>query len=183
LRRPLESAQYTAVLFTKRCAKAGIEVSMGSVGDCYDNAVCETFHASLKKERIYRQSWPTRADARTAIFAYIEGWYNPRRRHSTLGYLSPVEFERHHAELARRALQASISANGSVAAISPRAADGLTTRRFSPVGVDFVADGLDPSPNNGLVVPSRSRSGRDGGGQGTDGNGWPLRPVVKEQAH
>jgi putative transposase len=133
--------QYTAVLFTKRCAKAGIEISMGSVGDCYDNAVCETFHASLKKERIYRQSWPTRAEARTAIFAYIEGWYNPRRRHSTLGYLSPVEFERHHAELARRALQASISANGSVAAISARAADGLTTRRFSPVGVDFVADG------------------------------------------
>jgi hypothetical protein len=66
------------VLFTTRCAKAGIEVSMGSVGDCYDNAVCETFHASLKKERIYRQSWPTRAAARTAIFQYIEGWYRGR---------------------------------------------------------------------------------------------------------
>jgi hypothetical protein len=51
---------------------------MGSVGDCYDNAVCETFHASLKKERIYRQSWPSRAAARAAIFEYIEGWYNPR---------------------------------------------------------------------------------------------------------
>ncbi|MGZ6590289.1 MAG: integrase core domain-containing protein, partial [Solirubrobacteraceae bacterium] len=88
MRRPIESAQFTAVLFTTRCAKAGIEVSMGSVGDCYDNAVCETFHASLKKEKIYRQSWPTRAAARTAIFEYIEGWYNPRRRHSTLGYLS-----------------------------------------------------------------------------------------------
>ncbi len=76
-----------------KAARAGIEVSMGSVGDCYDNAVCETFHASLKKERIDRQSWPTRAAARTAIFEYIEGWYNPRRRHSTLGYLSPIEFE------------------------------------------------------------------------------------------
>jgi hypothetical protein len=85
------------VLFTKRCAKSGIEISMGSVGDCYDNAVCETFHASLKKERIYRQSWPTRATARTAIFEYIEGWYNPRRRHSTLGYLSPIDYERRHA--------------------------------------------------------------------------------------
>ena len=103
---------------------------MGSVGDCYDNAVCETFHATLKKEKIYRQSWPTRAAARTAIFEYIEGWYNPRRRHSTLGYLSPVEFERHHAELARPALEASISDNGSVASTSPRAADGLTTRRI-----------------------------------------------------
>jgi Integrase core domain len=86
------------VVFTKRCAKAGIEISMGSVGDCYDNAVCETFHASLKKERIYRQSWPTRAEARAAVFEYVEGWYNPRRRHSTLGYLSPAENERHHAE-------------------------------------------------------------------------------------
>ena len=81
------------MLFTKRCAKAGIEISMGSVGDCYDNAVCETFHASLKKEKIYRQSWPTRAQARAAIFEFIEGWYNPRRRHSALGYKSPNEFE------------------------------------------------------------------------------------------
>jgi putative transposase len=122
------------VLFTKRCAKAGIEVSMGSVGDCYDNAVCETFHASLKKEKIYRQSWPTRAAARTAIFEYIEGWYNPRRRHSTLGYLSPIEFERQHTELARPDL--------------PTAAAQAATE----------------------------------GKQGTNGNGWPLRPVVKEQA-
>jgi Integrase core domain len=66
---------------------------MGSTGDCFDNACCETFHATLKKERIYRQSWPTRAAARSAIFEYIEGWYNPRRRHSTLGYRAPAEFE------------------------------------------------------------------------------------------
>jgi putative transposase len=108
LRRLLESTQYTAVLFGKRCAKAGIEISMGSVGDCYDNAVCETFHATLKKEKIYRQSWPTQAEARTAVFAYIEGWYNPRRRHSTLAYLSPIEFERHHADLAQVALKGPI---------------------------------------------------------------------------
>ena len=135
-----QGCQYTAVLFTKRCAKAGIEVSMGSVGDCYDNAVCETFHASLKKEKIYRQSWPTRAAARTAIFEYIEGWYNPRRRHSTLGYLSPIEFERQHTELARPAIEDPISANGSVATLTPRASDGLTTRRLQAVGVDFAAD-------------------------------------------
>jgi hypothetical protein len=53
---------------------------LGSVGDCYDNALCETFHASIKNERIYRRSWPTRAAARVAVFEYIEGWYNPRRR-------------------------------------------------------------------------------------------------------
>jgi putative transposase len=96
LRRPVESAQYTAVLFTGRCELAGITPSTGSKGDCFDNAVCESFHASLKKELIYRHSWPTRAEARTAIFEYIEGWFNPRRRHSTLGYLSPAEYEHQH---------------------------------------------------------------------------------------
>jgi len=154
---------------------------MGSVGDCYDNAVCETFHASLKKERIYRQSWPTRAAARTAIFEYIEGWYNPRRRHSTLGYLSPIEFERHHAELAQPTLEARLSGNGSVASTSPSASDGLTSRRFLPVGVDLAAQALI-SPENALVTPTSPAQAATDGGQGTNGNAWPLRPVVKEQA-
>jgi len=177
-----QGCQYTAVLFTQRCAKAGIEVSMGSVGDCYDNAVCETFHASLKKERIYRQSWPTRAAARTAIFEYIEGWYNPRRRHSTLGYLSPIEFERDHAELAQLTLDASVSANGSVASIAPRASDGLTTRRVSTLGVEFAAH-ASISPENALIVPTDLAQAATDGSQGTNGNRWPLRPVVNEQAH
>ena len=69
---------------------------MGSIGDCFDNAVCEAFHASLKRELINRRSWPTRAEARTTVFEYIEGWYNPRRRHSTLGYLSPAQYEQAH---------------------------------------------------------------------------------------
>ena len=150
---------------------------MGSVGDCYDNAVCETFHATLKKEKIYRQSWPTRAEARTAIFGYIEGWYNPRRRHSTLGYLSPTEFERQHAELAQRALEASISDNRSVASTSPSASDALTTRRISTVGVDFAAH-APISPENALVVPTGPAQAATDGGQGTNANGWPLRPVV-----
>jgi putative transposase len=153
-----QGCQYTAVLFGKRCAKAGIEISMGSVGDCYDNAVCETFHATIKKEKIYRQSWPTRAEARTAVFAYIEGWYNPRRRHSTLAYLSPIEFERHYAELAQPAIKGSISGNRSVAASSPTASDELTARRVSTAGLAFVADGLIEPPRSS----NRSRSGRDG---------------------
>jgi transposase InsO family protein len=65
----------------------------GSVGDCYDNAVAESFFASLKVELVDRYDWPTRAAARVAIFAYIEVWYNRQRLHSTLGYLSPVQFE------------------------------------------------------------------------------------------
>ena len=177
-----QGCQYTAVLFAKRCAKAGIEVSMGSVGDCYDNAVCETFHATLKKEKIYRQSWPTRAEARTAIFEYIEGWYNPRRRHSTLGYLSPVEFERQHTELAQFALEASISDDRSVASTSPRASDGLTTRRVSTVGVDFAAQ-APISPENALVLPTDPAQAATRAGQETNANPWPLRPAVTEQAH
>jgi len=168
-----QGCQFTAVLFTTRCAKAGIEVSMGSVGDCYDNAVCETFHASLKKEKIYRQSWPTRAAARTAIFEYIEGWYNPRRRHSTLGYLSPIEFEQQHTELAQLALEAPISPNGSVASSAPRASHALRTRRVPTVGVDFAAR-APISPENGLVVPTGPAQAATEGGQGTNGNRWPL---------
>jgi putative transposase len=175
-----QGCQYTAVLFSNRCAKAGIEISMGSVGDCYDNAVCETFHATLKKEKIYRQSWPSRAAARAAIFAYIEGWYNTRRRHSTLDYLSPSEFERQHADLAQP-LEAPISANGSVAGSSPRASDALTTRRLTTVGSDLAANGLT-SPENGLGESTGFRSGRDPGGQRTNDPGWPLRPTVEEQA-
>jgi putative transposase len=74
-------------------ATFGIDVSMGSRGDCFDSAVLESFHASLKKDLIHRRSWPTKAEARTAIFDYIEAFYNRRRRHSTLGMLSPLEYE------------------------------------------------------------------------------------------
>jgi putative transposase len=96
-------SQYVALLFGERCEQAGIAVSMGSVGDCFDNAVCEAFHASLKRELVNRRPWPTRAQARTAVFEYIEGWYNPRRRHSTLGYLSPADYEAQHEHASRMA--------------------------------------------------------------------------------
>jgi putative transposase len=88
-----QGSQYTSLIFTSRCRGVGIDVSMGSRGDCFDNAVMESFHASLKKDVIHRQSWPTKAEARTAVFNYIEAFYNRRRRHSTLGMLSPLEFE------------------------------------------------------------------------------------------
>jgi putative transposase len=104
-------SQYTALVFSERCGEAGIEVSMGSVGDCFDNAVCESFHATLKKELVHRHRWQTRAEAKTAVFEYVEGWFNPHRRHSTLGYLSPADYERQHAarhpELVVQALAAA----------------------------------------------------------------------------
>jgi transposase InsO family protein len=67
---------------------------MGSKGDAYDNAVAESFFATLKKELVHRQSWPSRRDLSSAAFEYIEAFYDRQRRHSTLGYLSPEEYER-----------------------------------------------------------------------------------------
>lgn len=88
--------QYTSIAFGLRCREAGIVQSMGSTGDAYDNALAESFFATLETELIDRSSWRTRADARLAVFDYIEAFYNPRRRHSSLGQLSPAEFERRY---------------------------------------------------------------------------------------
>jgi putative transposase len=85
--------QYTSLSFGKRLEEARLVPSMGRVGSAYDNALAESFVATLKTELLYRSSWPTRQAARTVIFEYIEGFYNTRRRHSALGYLSPAEFE------------------------------------------------------------------------------------------
>ena len=73
---------------------------MGSVGDCYDNALCESFFATLECELIERRRFSNRVEAKTAVFRFIESWYNPRRRHSALGYESPVNFEAKHSEAA-----------------------------------------------------------------------------------
>jgi putative transposase len=91
-----QGSQYTSLAFGKRCEKAGIRPSMGSVGDCYDNAMCESFFATLETDLFDRSTFRTHAEARMAIFDYIEGFYNPRRRHSSLGNLSPIEYERRY---------------------------------------------------------------------------------------
>jgi len=85
--------QYTAVAFGQRCRELGVRPSMGSVGDAYDNALAESFFATLECEVLDRNHFKTREEARTAVFSWIEGWYNPHRRHSSLGYLSPKQFE------------------------------------------------------------------------------------------
>ena len=88
-----QGSQYTSIAFGERCKKLGVRPSMGTVGDAYDNAMAESFFATLECELIDRRSWPTKTDARLALFTYIEGWYNPRRRHSALGQRSPAKFE------------------------------------------------------------------------------------------
>jgi putative transposase len=96
-----QGSQFVSLAFGKTCVENGIAKSMGSKGDCYDNAVAETFFATLTKEELLHNQpdggWPTRAALRTAIFDYIEGFYNRRRRHSTLGGRSPARYEADHA--------------------------------------------------------------------------------------
>jgi putative transposase len=85
--------QYVSLIFGQRCREAGIDLSMGAKGSALDNAVAEAFFATLKKELTRRRAWPTRRELQSAVFAWIEGWYNRRRLHSTLGYLSPTDYE------------------------------------------------------------------------------------------
>jgi len=89
-------SQYTSWAFGQRLQKAGLLGSMGSVGDCYDNAMMESFWGTLQLELLDRRTWNSRAELTNAIFEWIECWYNPNRRHFSLGMLSPVNYEQRH---------------------------------------------------------------------------------------
>jgi putative transposase len=97
-----QGSQFVSLAFGQAARAAGIAQSMGSRGDCFDNAVAESFFATLKKELVHRRSWPTKTELRTEVFDYIEVFYNRRRRHRTLGMLSPAQYEtithHHHLE-------------------------------------------------------------------------------------
>ena len=115
LRRPKKliyhcdhGSENTAIAFGNRCRQLGIRLSMGSVGDCYDNAMMESFFSSLEAEVLDRNHFRTRDEAREAIFSWL-GWYNVQRRHSSIGYLSPREFESRFARNRRRPSAASAS--------------------------------------------------------------------------
>jgi putative transposase len=91
-----QGCQYTSVAFGLRCRDVGIRPSMGSVGDAYDNTLCESFFASLECELLDRRRFASQVEARLAVFEYIEGWYNPHRLHSALDYESPISYEKKH---------------------------------------------------------------------------------------
>lgn len=111
-------SQYTSYAFGKRCQEAGVMPSMGSVGDAYDNAMAESFFATLERELLNRRRFQSQAEAKMAVFEWIEGWYNPHRRHSGLGYRSPVNYERAHHQA--RARMAEL--------LPPSAADSLSSK-------------------------------------------------------
>src|SRR4030081_2053470 len=94
LRRPLDSAQYTSAQFQRLMVDNGVVCSMSRSGNVWDNAAMESFFSSLKTERTARKMYRTRDAAKVDVFDYIERFYNPKRRHSTIGYMSPMEFER-----------------------------------------------------------------------------------------
>jgi putative transposase len=88
-----QGCQYTSIAFGSRCKEAGIRPSMGSVGDCYDNAMCESFNAILECELLVKHRFKNQREAALAVFDFIEGFYNPKRRHTSLGMMSPAQFE------------------------------------------------------------------------------------------
>ena len=88
-----QGSQYTSLAFGSRCREAGVRPSMGSVGDAYDNAMAESFFSTLECELLARRRFHSRPEARMALFSYLEGFYNPVRRHSALGYRSPLVYE------------------------------------------------------------------------------------------
>ncbi len=92
-----QGCQYTSIAFGSRCREAGVRPSMGSVGDCFDNAMCESFFATLECELLAKHRFRTQAEAVPVTFEFIEGWYNTQRRHSSLGQIAPLTFERRHA--------------------------------------------------------------------------------------
>jgi len=103
LRPSVESAQYTSKDFADVARRNGVVLSVGRKGECWDNAVAESFFATIKRELIDTRARPTRAGLHRAVFEYIEGWYNTRRLHSTLGYLSPAQYEMLHHNADRQA--------------------------------------------------------------------------------
>lgn len=95
-----QGCQYTSIAFGKRCKEACVKPSMGSVGDCYDNAMCESFNATLECELLVKHRFKNQREAALAVFDFIEGWYNPHRRHTAIGNISPMEYERRMSQAA-----------------------------------------------------------------------------------
>jgi len=137
-----QGCQGTSIAFGRRCREAGVRPSMGSVGDCFDNAMCESFFATLECELLARSSFETHEQARRALFAFIEGWYNANRRHSGIGYRSPIRYEQLHDEQNKIQSASELSTAGRRRGRVKRPADRPWTTRGTPLhgGIQPVQD-------------------------------------------
>lgn len=162
-----QGSQYTSIAFGKRCRQAGVRPSMGSVGDAYDNAMAESFFATLECELLDRRRFKTQTEARMAVFEFIEGFYNPRRRHSSLGYLSPVDYERRYEQKQ---------------AVDPGAHQPAVVLGAVKMRPGNVAASLDISAAADLDRPcARRRTGRAGRDGGTGSAGAEPRNCTKQE--
>jgi putative transposase len=168
-------SQYLSFDYVQTLLDHAVLASVGSVGDAYDNALAESFVDSYKTELIADRVWQTRAQLELATVEYI-GWFNHDRLHQSLGDIPPAEFEQRYA--ASHRLNTPISGNGSVAGISARAADELTTRRISTGAADYVVNG-QIAALSAPILPSGIGSGRHQRGQESTASSWPLRPTVE----
>lgn len=171
--------QYTSYAFGKRCQEAGVMPSMGSVGDAYDNAMAESFFATLERELLGRRRFKSQAEAKMAVFEWIEGWYNPHRRHSARGYRSPVKYEQAHRSSEGRESNAVQTGIGN-------------RREHNREGVSLGAEPRDPAlfawvRNGRLVTGTQSVlrpagvAGKDKGSQSwSTSKAQALRPQVSE---
>ena len=130
-----QGCQYTSLAFGARCREWGVALSMGSLGDCFDNAMAESFFATLECELLDRTTWSTHAEARADVFQFIEGWYNTLRRHSALGYVSPLEFERAHQQTAAPDVHRSNALTTARARCEPGRGLGDLTGRMLAAGL------------------------------------------------
>jgi len=126
-----QGSQYTSIAFGNRCKEMNVRPSMGTVGDAYDNAMAESFFATLECELIARRKWETKTRARMEIFTWFETWYNPRRRHSGLGQMSPINFEKLQQE--KKQAERNSEPPKTQESPTPSPEDGLTTGCFAPV--------------------------------------------------
>ena len=122
-----QGRQYSSAPYRAALAAAGLTASMSRRGDCWDNAVVESFFATLKTELLHRRPWATRADVQRAVFRYIEGWYNPHRLHSALGYQSPAQYEATLLTRSRVAQSIRVYQTGATPRV-PTDVPGLTYR-------------------------------------------------------
>ena len=129
-----QGCQYTSIAFGRRCREAGVQPSMGTAGDAYDNAMCESFFGTLEAELLSREHFTTHEQARQRIFWFLEGWYNIRRLHSSIGYCSPMEFEQQDEKTQNPPRRGLPTAGRRRGRDSRPAARPWTTREATPTG-------------------------------------------------